>query len=471
MRKIVLMVFVLGLLLSAISVSAQDATATPVPEPTMTPTPLPPVEFAQTQAEFMGDSDNFAGVDPSGQTVTYWHQYNSPTQLATITGLVNAFNANNPYGITVNAVSKGNYNDIATAMNAAIVSGDLPNLVAGYNNNALSYDLEGVVVDLAPYFTDAKWGYSGDATAELNMGILDAFSFDDGRRLGWVNQVSANAMVINNKMLTDLGFTGAPATLDDFKKIACAAAQSGTTGAEGAAVNGYPIVADSSQFESFVASIGGSIFTDGKWDFSNDKVTQVLQMYQDLYNQGCAYIPQENFGNTGDFSKGLNPMAVTSTGGFNPIISQIKAAGDLVTDWSATVPPPAAAGEKPALQLFTPGIIEIASSPEQQLASWIFLRYLTQADVSQQWSEAMAFFPVNLTASKNMTPANPYFGAINDLIANQSVNIYISPKLLSYGAVRALVATAIADITSGGQDIATVTQKLTDDANAAMENG
>jgi hypothetical protein len=56
-------------------------------------------------------------------------------------------------------------------------------------------------------------------------------------------------------------------------------------------------------------------------------------------------------------------------------------------------------------------------------------------------------------------------------IADGSVSIYISPAQLSYGAVRGLVATAIADITSGGQDIATVAQKLTDDANAAMESG
>lgn len=87
------------------------------------PTPLPPVEFVGKAGEFAGESDNFARVDPSGVTLTYWHQYNSPAQQAAAAGVAAAFNASNPYGITVEAIAKGNYNDLRTAMNNAIVSG------------------------------------------------------------------------------------------------------------------------------------------------------------------------------------------------------------------------------------------------------------------------------------------------------------------------------------------------------------
>src|SRR5215813_4790166 len=120
MRKVVLALLMLALAMSAIGVSAQDATATVVPP---TATPLPPVAFTETPATFSGDSNNFAGVDPTGATITYWHQYNSGPQLATITGLVNQFNASNPYHITVNSIAKGGYGDLTTAMNAAIESG------------------------------------------------------------------------------------------------------------------------------------------------------------------------------------------------------------------------------------------------------------------------------------------------------------------------------------------------------------
>lgn len=466
MRKLMFLLVSVSLILgAALGVAAQDPTATPVPP---TPTPLPPVAFAQTLSEFAGESDNFAGVDPSGVTVTYWHQYNSPSQLATVTGLVNAFNAGNPYGITVNAIAQGNYNDIRTAMNNAIISGDLPNLVAGFNNDALSYDLDGAMVDLTPYYNDAKWGYAGDAGAELNQNIINGFRYEDGRLLGWVNQVSANVLAVNSGMLSALGFEAAPATLAQFKEVACAAATSDLTGAEGGNVQGFPIVADASQFESFVASIGGSIWAEGAWNFTNEQSVAVLQLMADMYKEGCAYIPQERFGNTNDFARGLNPMALGSSAGIPIIMGGIESAGNVVENWTVTVTPPLAEGEKGALQLFTPGIMMGAGTPEEQLASWIFLRFFTQADVSQQWAEAMSFFPVNLTAAANLTPANPYFGTINDLIASDAVSIYLSPQQLSYGAIREILATGIADVTSGGLDVMEVAQRMTDDAAAAL---
>ncbi|HUN09983.1 MAG TPA: extracellular solute-binding protein [Aggregatilineales bacterium] len=466
MRKLMFLLVSVSLMLgAALGVAAQDPTATPVPP---TPTPLPPVAFAQILSEFAGESDNFAGVDPSGVTVTYWHQYNSPSQLATVTGLVNAFNAGNPYGITVNAIAQGNYNDIRTAMNNAIISGDLPNLVAGFNNDALSYDLDGAMVDLTPYYNDAKWGYAGDAGAELNQNIINGFRYEDGRLLGWVNQVSANVLAVNSGMLSALGFEAAPATLAQFKEVACAAATSDLTGAEGGNVQGFPIVADASQFESFVASIGGSIWADGAWNFTNEQSVAVLQLMADMYKEGCAYIPQERFGNTNDFARGLNPMALGSSAGIPIIMGGIESAGNVVENWTVTATPPLAEGEKGALQLFTPGIMMGAGTPEEQLASWIFLRFFTQADVSQQWAEAMSFFPVNLTAAANLTPANPYFGTINDLIASDAVSIYLSPQQLSYGAIREILATGIADVTSGGLDVMEVAQRMTDDAAAAL---
>lgn len=468
MRKIVLLLSLLMLSFGAFAVSAQDPTATPVPP---TPTPLPPVEFVGKAGEFTGESDNFAGVDPSGVTLTYWHQYSSPAQQAAAAGIAAAFNASNPYGITVEAIAKGNYNDLRTAMNNAIVSGDTPNMIGGFNNDALSYDLDGAIVDLNAYVSDAKWGYSAEAAAELNQPILDGWVYTDSRRLGWVNQVSANVLAVNVGMAKELGMSGAPASLAEFKDLACKAAQSDLTGAEGGAVQGFPIVADASQFESFLASIGGSIFVDGAWDFTNEESVAVLQLMADLYKEGCGYIPQQNFGNTADFARGLNPMALGSTAGIPFIVNDIKTAGDVVGEWAVTVTPPMAAGDTAALQLFTPGIMVVSGTPEEQLASWIFLRYFSQADVSQQWAETLSFFPINLTAAKNLNPANPYFGAVNDLLASGTVNIYQSPQQLSYGAVRGILATGLADVTSGGLDVAEVAQRMTDESNAALAGG
>lgn len=464
MRKLGLFLLVFMLALGIGTTAAQDATATP--------TPLPPVAFSAPALDFPGESDNFAGVDPTGQTITYWHQYNNPTQLAIITGLVNAFNESNPFGITVNAIAQGSYNDIRTLMNNAIISGDLPNLAAGYPNDALSYDLDGVVVDLEPYFTDARWGYSGDVLADLNQVAVDAWSFEEGR-LGWPNQLSGQVMFSNAAMMAELGFSEtSPATLDEFAAAACAAANSGLTGADGGAVQGFPIVADSSQFESLVAGLGGSIWVDGRWDFTTEESIRVLTLYKDLYDQGCAYIPAERFGNTADWARALNPFAFSSSAGIAPTLATARDAGNLVTDWRVLGTPGGTADDKPVLQLYTPGLIVLSATPEQQLASWIFVRYFSTPEIQAQWSQQLSLFPLTKSAAGLMDTSAmvPEFVAMINRLANDEVTVYVSPQNLSYGEVRNIVATGLADVTSGGLDVEEVAQRMTDEANAAMED-
>jgi multiple sugar transport system substrate-binding protein len=473
MRKLSIIVLLTIFLLSLGVALAQEATpeATPEPAPTMTPTPLPPREFASTAGEIAGDSDNFAGVDPTGQTITYWHQFNNPTQLSIITGLVNAFNASNPYGITVNAIASGNYNDIRTKMNNGIVSGELPNIVAGFPNDALSYALDDVVVDLNSYVADAKWGFGADALADLNQVALESWNID-GVRLGIPNYISGEVMFTNAAMMEQLGFSPeSPVTLDEFAEIACAAANSDLTGLEGAEVQGFPIVANASEFEMLVAGIGGNIWADGQWNFTNEQSLRVLQMYHDLYEQGCAYLPAEAFGNTADWARALNPMAFSSSAGIAPTLRTVGDSGNLVTDWRVHAAPVNAEGDQPMISFFTPGIMIVSGTPEQQVASWIFIRFFSQPDVQAEWSQALSLFPLSNSAAAMLdaSAVNPQFLDMVNRVASGEVGVYVSNQVLSYNDVRAIVATGIADVTSNGMDPAEVAQRMTDEANALLE--
>ncbi|MEZ4671857.1 MAG: extracellular solute-binding protein [Anaerolineae bacterium] len=465
MHKLVILLTLLFLALGVVSVAAQDATPTP--------TPLPPLEVTASMPEFTGESDNFAGIDPSGVTITYWHQYNNPTQLSYISGIVNAFNAANPYGIRVDAKASGNYNDIRTSTNNAIISGDLPNLVAGFPNDSLSYALDDVVVDLTPYYADAKWGFDAAALADLNQVALDSWLFENGR-LGVPNQLSGEVMFSNAAMMQELGFSAdSPVTLDEFAAAACAAANSNMTGADGATVQGYPIVADASQFETTVAGIGGNIWVDGQWNFTTEESTRVLQLFKDLYDQGCAYIPEAAFGNTADWARAINPFAFSSSAGIAPTLNTVRDAGNLVTDWKVLPAPVNAAGDKPVIQLFTPGIMIMSATPEEQLASWLFLRFFASPEIQAQWSQSLSLFPLSKSASAMLDSSKmvPQFLEIVNKVANDEVGVYVSHQNLSYGQVRSILATGIADVTSGGLDVAEVAQRMTDEANAAMASG
>jgi multiple sugar transport system substrate-binding protein len=412
--------------------------------------------------------DKYNGVDPTGVKLTYWHQYTRSPQSDTIDALIAQFNDTNEYGITVEGIAQGSYNDLRDLMNAAIISGELPNLVAGYQNDALSYYHDDAALDLYPLVDDATWGFSADDMAKLNQGILniDVFPDEGGAMLAWPNQVSASVQVVNMDMLKSLGFDAAPEDFDTFKAISCAAAQ-----AEG--TQGYPMSLGSSEFEDFLASMGAKIYENGQWNFSSDEAIATFQLFADMYKEGCAYIPEGAYQNTNDFALSLNPMAETSTAGI-PIISgnfetNLSDNNVPVPNWIVTTTP--WTDDNRTIQLYVPSIIVVPATPEEEVASFLFLKFLSSTESQVAWTTGTGYFPINLEAAASLgdyEAQNPRFAEANAIVSDPSIKIYSSPQVLSYSAVRDLVSKAWADVTSNGKDVATVAQQLTDDANAAQ---
>lgn len=412
--------------------------------------------------------DSIEGVDPTGQKVVYWHQYqNESAQGNTIAAIVEQFNATNEYGITVEASFQGSYGDLSALINAGITSGELPNLVAGYANDAASYARDGSAVDLTPYITSEAFGLG--ATPDINESLIAANTVD-GQVLAWPNQSSAQVFAYNQTLLTELGFDAPPTTIEEFKTQACAASEA--TNAAGGDVQGFAITTDASAFESWVASNGGSIYHDGAFDFTSEAVINTLQMYQDLYSQGCAYIPAERFGEQVDFNNALLPFYITSTAGFTFVIDGFKTSG-IEADWKVQTFPHVEGSE--IVQAFVPSIIMLPSTPEAQLASWLFLKYMATPEVAIQWSAGTGYFnPVPSTAEALQTATftaeglAPYFNEANALLAKEGVTIYSSPAISAYSTVRGLISTAIADVTSNAKPVSEVAEGLQAAADQAV---
>jgi len=414
--------------------------------------------------------DSLESVDPKGQTIVYWNQYQKDSaQEKTMTAIVDQFNKSNEWGITVTASFQGSYGDISKLVNAGITSGELPNLTAGYANDAASYARDNSAIDLAPYISSAKWGLG--ATPDINQGLITADTVD-GKVLAFPNQSSAQVIAYNQTLLTKLGFDAPPTTIDDFKAQTCAASKA--TDDKGNKVMGFPITPDASAFESWVASQGGAIYHDGAFDFSSDAVLNTLKLYSDLYKQGCAYMPAKQFAEQTDFNNGLVPFYVTSTAGFTFIISGFQKSG-VTADWKIMTFPHTDGNE--IIQAFVPSIIMMPSTPEKQLASWLFLKYLATPEAATQWSAGTGYFnPVPSTADALKTATftadglAPYFNDANALFGKEGLKVYASPSVSSYSKVRDLISTAIADVTSNGKDPADVAKTLQTAADAALKD-
>jgi ABC-type glycerol-3-phosphate transport system substrate-binding protein len=349
-------------------------------------------------------------------------------------------------------------------MNGAIISGELPNLVAGYQNDALSYYRDDAALDLNPLVNDETFGLSEAEMSNINQGVwnIDIFEEQDGAMLAFPHQFSASLHVVNLDMLAELGFEGPPETYEDFMAISCAAAE-----AEG--TQGFPMagVANANEYENFVASRGGSIYADGVWDFTGEAAVAALQMYADLYSSGCGYIPEVAYGETADFADLLNPMAQTSTAGIPFILSDMEDNG-VVPNWVVTTVP--WTDDNRMAQVYVPSIIVVPATPEEEVASWLFLKFLISTESQITWSTVTGYFPLNLEAAANLEAPDPYFAMANTILADPDVKIYGSPQVESYRTIRSTIQEGVADVTSNGRDVMEVAQEMTDDANQAHED-
>lgn len=416
--------------------------------------------FAQTDLET---------VDPTGAHVTYWHQFGGAQQAA-MDQLVAEFNATNEYGITVEAIPQGSVSDIRNLINAGIVSGELPNLAAGFANDGASYARDGAAVDLTPFINSPTWGL-GDMADDFRTDLLPFNTIPSGEIVAWPHQTSAQVFAYNQTLLSSLGFDGPPTTWDEFKEQACAAATA--TGPADEDILGFPITTDSSLFESFVATQGGMIFDGENYQFESQPVLDTLQLYKDLYDQGCGYIPAERFAEQADFARGLTPFFATSTAGFTFIVQAFTDSG-YAADWSVTTFPHSEGNH--ILQVFVPSIILVGGTPEEQVASWLFLKSLITPEAGALWSSSTGYFGSSRSGQESLTDESvfgspqifPYFTAANDALNNPDIRLYSGPSIAAQGTVRGLVSEAIANVTSNGMSVEEAAAILQEAAEQAV---
>ncbi|MCZ7667433.1 MAG: extracellular solute-binding protein [Chloroflexi bacterium] len=152
-------------------VAVEEPTEVPaVEEPTEVPAVEEPTEepAVEEAAPCAPATDGpLAGVDPSGQTIQWWHNHSGSREEG-LAPMIEDFNATNECGITVEALNQGSYNDIRDKVNASIGAGEAPAaLVVGYQNDQAFYQLNNGLADLNIFVDDPHWGLTCRRTSRL----------------------------------------------------------------------------------------------------------------------------------------------------------------------------------------------------------------------------------------------------------------------------------------------------------------
>ena len=104
-----------------------------------------------------------------------------------------------------------------------------------------------------------------------------------------------------------------------------------------------------------------------------------------------------------------------------------------------------------------------ATTPETQLAAWIFIKWYTSPEVQADWVRASNYFPTRAGTAEflgDYISENPQWGQALSLLAFGR----FEPQLISYQAVRDAAQQAYNEIMQGA-DIQATLDALTEEAN------
>jgi len=409
------------------------ACATPTEEPAMTHEP------EMTDEPMMTEEPMELAVDPTGQTVVFWHVWGTGSASEGLAKIVSDFNASNEWGITVEAVDQGNQGDLQNAVNAAITTGELPNVTPGFPNAIATWYNAGAIAELNDLLSDPMFGLSSDELDAIYAANLGSGQLADGTQIGMPIHQSANVLFYNHTWAQELGFSAPPANAAEFKEQACAAAAAnnaddnpdndGTGGLVTRGLGASDVAAWLFAFDgSFLNSAG-----DG-YTMNTDKMKSVATFLKDLSDSGC-WFRTDGFPNP-EFATRQALFAMSSTAGA-PFQSGAFADAANEDEWGFIAFP--GPDGKLAINAYGQLIGVVDQGPEANLASWIWLKYFTSPEVQAEWITFSGYFP-----SQSSTDA-----FLGDYVANNP--IYATglelgqygesePNLASWGAVRGAIS-------------------------------
>ncbi|MEZ4632034.1 MAG: extracellular solute-binding protein [Deinococcales bacterium] len=405
----------------------------------------------------------YEDVDPSGQTVSFWHQHTRDRETA-LKEIVDEFNATNPYGITVVAEFQGGYGDIFNKMISILGTDEVPDLVVAYQNQAATYQVADGLIDMAPLVHSAKWGLSEKDLSDFFAGYLkqDQFSTFDNAQLAFPPNRSLEVMYYNQEWLAELGYDAPPATPEAFAEVACKAAGQPFSKATSEGSIGYEISIDASRFASWTFAFGGDVFDydSNQYAYNSDAAVAAMSFLQDLVDQGCVANITEQYGDQTNFGAGRTLFTVGSSSGLPFYRSAVESGAQF--NWS--VAPLPHVGEDPVMNIYGASV----SMPDtgdlaKQVAAWLFVKYYTSAEVQAKWVRASNYFPVRKSVADDLGDyfeADPAYAAAFALLDYSKAE----PPMPGYDFVRDLVSEAMAAIIDG-DDVKSTLDNLTQESN------
>lgn len=269
-----------------------------------------------------------ADADLSGTTITFWHSMSGVNGEA-LTALVDQFNEENTYGITVDAEFEGEYDDAINKLKSSMVGGSGPDLIQVYEIGTRFMIDSGWVIPMQELM-DAN-GYDNSS---IVPNIAAYYTIDD-QLYSMPFNTSTPILYYNKDIFDKAGITEVPTSLEGIDAIADDLVNKGGVG-ETLSMGIYGWF-----FEQFICKQGltyanndnGRSAAATAVDFdSNGAALSIVSAWKDLYDKG--YAPNVGVGGDAgltDFSAGKAAITLGSTASLKQILNDVNGSFEVGT--------------------------------------------------------------------------------------------------------------------------------------------
>ncbi len=348
--------------------------ATAAPEPT--PTSIP--EHLLVEFEDLEDIE-----------VNFMHPWLGDVGSA-LESITEEFNRVNEWDISVSIEGYGSEYHLLDALQTKQDSGDMPALIAVHPYLLADIFSSYPLVNLADYFNHSEWGYDVDEQSDFFPAMLSPYETDD-ELLALPLMPQATVLFYNQTWAEELGYPTLPSDHTQFQVVTCAASfqnwrddNPSTDGTGGWVLDLGPKV-----LAAWYLAFDGDLPYQNTPIFDNEAAFEAFSYLWKAREQGCFWRARD----PEPYFYASTRMALAFAGTLDQISAQSGWQEILESEDEWTVMGfPGQTGEK--IIVDSSPLLLYSGTPEEQLAAWLFAKYLMEPAVQAQLVKVSFALPV-----------------------------------------------------------------------------
>jgi ABC-type glycerol-3-phosphate transport system substrate-binding protein len=203
---------------------------------------------------------------------------------------------------------------------------------------------------------------------------------------------------------------------------------------------------DSLTFISMLASQETAILNQDAtaYTLGDNDGQATLQFLQDLITSGCALWQTEE-GPLSDFSAGKVLFIIGSTADLATYRQSIAEGANF--DWSLSVLPHTT--EAPVVGVEGTSLTILRSTPRDQLAAWLFIKWLAEPEQQTRWSQITGCFPTRrsaIAAMDDYLAEHAQYSLASQFLESEWI---AAPSVADYATCRAEIGRMLYAVTAG----------------------